>query len=275
MLGAMKICHYCWTEFPTADLETHQAAAHPGMTRRWRMEGKTRALTIIDADGNETELSGNDVSSQYRRIRAYRKTGAPSPARAPSVAPDDDAGGAVDSPASSIRDNDPTSRLGSVHRIRQMSPPTSLVSRGVVEAAFTREFLASNIQECSRILSEWDGACIQGTFSATEAAQIATLLYDPTVSVIIDRFGGKVDRFKMMLAAAIILGGRGRYHVRAIGAKAKERTDAARARKATPIETPEREAMTAPVETATIEPADSDYWSDQFHRQNPNARHAN
>jgi hypothetical protein len=273
-----KICHYCWTEVPAADYERHQSADHPGMSKRWGLDGKSRILTIIDPAGKETVLSANEVTSQYRRLRSYRKGGAPVPARVPRAVPPAEPGDAVDSPepAPLMRDNAP------IHRIRQMAPPAAVVTRGAVEAAFTREFLAGLLVTASRILSDADGAGPDGVFSQIEAAQIASLLYDPSVSFIIDRFGGNVDKFKMYAAGAIILGGRGRVHARAILLTARTRAEANRARNAKPVETPEREAMISSDAAASAEgnghspetPADGDYWSEMYARQNPGARRA-
>jgi hypothetical protein len=257
----MSICHFCWSQIATAELPAHQAAEHPGWSKRWGLEGKSRTLTLIDADGAEHPLTANEVTANYRRLRSYKK-GARPVAVPVSDAPAVEPGEAVDSPVPTVRDNAP-----GLHRIRQMAPPASLVSRGVVEAAFTREFLASTLQEGSRILSEWDGAGAPGTFSAAEAAQIANLVYDPTVSLIIDRFGGRVDRFKMMLAGAIILGGRGRYHVAAIGKRTRDRVEARRAAEARPVETPEREAMHSENGRTEAAVSETDWWAELRARQ--------
>jgi hypothetical protein len=128
-------------------------------------------------------------------------------------------------------------------RIFQMRPPADVVTRGAVEAAFTREFLAETLRYGSRVASDWDGAGEAGVFSAAESVQIASLLYDPTIGLIINQFGGRVDRFKMFLAGVIILAGRGRVHLAAINARTRARAQARAANAAAPAETPERAAM--------------------------------
>jgi hypothetical protein len=241
----MTTCHFCWTEFPLSEIEAHQATAHPGMTKRWGTDAaKGRTLTLIAADGAETLLDSAKVSAGYRTIRAKRKGAAGR--LGPAVVSDADGAGAVDPVPPAIRDNRP------LHRISQMAPPRDAVTRGAVEAAFSREFLAGMIVRGSAVLSEWDGAGLAGTFSAAEGAELAALLYDPTVSVIISRFGGNVDRFKLFLAGLIIAAGRGRVHAAAIARRSRERADAARAEAAT--ETPERIAMHAAMPAAETAP---------------------
>jgi hypothetical protein len=258
MLSAMSICHFCWTQFPTPEaLTEHIAARHEGYRKRWQLVGKSRHLTITAPDGTVTVMRANDLRKQYDRLKLERSRALPAsrPADAePDVEPDAEPGPAVDGLGSSVRDN----RLP-LHRIAQMAPPRELVTRGAVEAAFTREFLAEMLREGSRVLAEWDGAGAPGVFSATESVQIASLIYDPTISLIIDRFGGKVDRFKMMLAGVIILAGKGRVHIAAISSKAKAETAARKARDVTPTETPEREAMHEAA-TPALPPLGSDAW---------------
>ena len=100
------------------------------------------------------------------------------------------------------------------------SPAVSAqVSRETIRLALDQPTLAGMIRNLSIVASDWDGAGAAGHLSAIEAGQLAMLLHDPTVVAIERFFGGNVDRFKLALAAGILLLGKGRVHIRAIIAR--------------------------------------------------------
>jgi hypothetical protein len=101
--------------------------------------------------------------------------------------------------------------------------PSASPSREALRTALTVEVLADILRHASVAISELDGAGTAGEFSRTEAAQIAWLVYEPTLGVIERYFGGNVDRFKLFLAVTIIVLAKGRIHARAIGRKLAER----------------------------------------------------
>jgi hypothetical protein len=96
------------------------------------------------------------------------------------------------------------------------APP---VDTDAIRQAFTVDMLADLLKGLSATISDWDGAGALGTFSPMEAKQIAYLVYDPIVNTIATKFGGNVGRFKMTVAIAIIVLGKGRIHFNAIRAK--------------------------------------------------------
>lgn len=75
----------------------------------------------------------------------------------------------------------------------------------------------------SRAISDLDGAGEAGVLSPIQATQVASLLYDSTVDLVISRFGGDVTRFKAGLAITIILISKGKIHAQAVGARIAER----------------------------------------------------
>lgn len=83
--------------------------------------------------------------------------------------------------------------------------------------------LADMLQALSRSISEMDGAGEAGVLSPIQSVQVASLLYDATVDLVVDRFGGDVTRFKAGLAVLIVLIAKGRVHAVAISARISER----------------------------------------------------
>jgi hypothetical protein len=91
--------------------------------------------------------------------------------------------------------------------------------RDAIRDSLDVTMLADIIRDFSVNLSEADGAGEAGKFSASQSMMIAKLMYDSTIDVIVDRFGGNVGRFKMGLAVLVILLTKGTVHARAIGTK--------------------------------------------------------
>ena len=255
------VCPFCWTDVP--DLPAHTADAHPGYSRRW---GDNYRLFVTAPGEAEREVPRSEINAGYRKLHRWRSDTAKSkPAARPAVPlpAASEAGPTIDGPAPAVADN------ARPMRIFQMRPPADVVTRGAVEAAFTREFLAETLRYGSRVVSDWDGAGEAGVFSAAESVQIASLLYDPTIGLIIDQFGGRVDHFKMFLAGVIILAGKGRVHLAAINARTRARAQT-RKLAAAPAETPERtsihEGNGHDAEANLAE--DADYWAVMRERQN-------
>jgi hypothetical protein len=96
-------------------------------------------------------------------------------------------------------------------------------TREAVAEAFTAEVLADMLVSLSRAVSELDGAGEAGVLSKVQAAQVAVLLHDAAVDLIIDRFRGDVTRFKASLAVVLILLAKGTVHARAIRDRIAER----------------------------------------------------
>lgn len=119
-------------------------------------------------------------------------------------------------------------------------------TREAVAQALTAEVLADLIVSLSRALSEIDGAGEAGTLSRVQAAQIAVLLHDATVDLVIDRFKGDVTRFKAAMAILLIVLAKGAVHARAIRDRITERT--ARRQAAATLD-----AMTAPQDDAPVQ----------------------
>lgn len=89
-------------------------------------------------------------------------------------------------------------------------------TREAVAEAFTAEVLADMLVSLSRAVSELDGAGEAGVLSKVQAAQVAVLLHDAAIDLIIDRFRGDVTRFKASLAVVLVLLSKGTVHARAI-----------------------------------------------------------
>lgn len=257
-----SLCPICLVEFPTPkDRGAHLTAEH-GATIAW----SGRTATVTDRDGKVTTLDMRDFRTLRERARSSGAGGStppptgsagqgepPSGTDAPPAAGDASGStGSTEPPAAP-----PGPRVG-----RQvMRPPSDPIARGVsrgsVEEAFTVAMLADMIRQGSRVLSDWDGAGERGTFSAIESTQLATLLYDQTVDVIVRRFGGNVGRFKAGIAVIIIVAGKGRVHAAAYAER--QRRIAAGLPPVEPAKT-EPAVMPAPatIPVATVAPAAPD-----------------
>lgn len=95
--------------------------------------------------------------------------------------------------------------------------------RDTVTGALTLEMLGELVRTMSEAISELDGAGSAGVLSPIQARQVAMLIYDSTVDVIVSRFAGNVSRFKLGMAVALIVVAKGRVHAQAIGRTMRER----------------------------------------------------
>ena len=143
--------------------------------------------------------------------------------------------------------------------------PEPIVSRETIRLALDQPTLAAMIRNLSIVISDWDGAGVQGNLSAIEAGQLAMLLHEPAITAVQRYFGGNVDRFRLALAAGILLLGKGRVHIRAIAARRRGAEanagaeDMAAAYAAT--------VPAAAVEVPIAEPADPDPLAELARRQ--------
>jgi hypothetical protein len=83
--------------------------------------------------------------------------------------------------------------------------------------------VADFVRFCSQAISAADGAGDAGWLSPIQATQIAALIYDSTVDLVVTRFNGNVTRFKAVLAIVIIAMSKGPVHAAAIRARIAER----------------------------------------------------
>lgn len=218
-----RLCYVCGRTFPDlAARLAHLAADHPGYRIAW----KGRDPLVVDPEGGERLVTKAEAA---RMRRAGKATATPKPptvrtrkaartieSLAPAATiPDDDAPAPDDGPMTPAGRrpfvSQPTVRITPEYRRENM--------RDTVAEAFTLDMLATILRDLSIVVSEADGAGEEGHLSKIQAVQLANLLYDVTVDVIVSRFAGNVGRFKMALAAVLILASKGRIHARAIGAK--------------------------------------------------------
>lgn len=136
----------------------------------------------------------------------------PSDAPAPEVDPQPARGPSLDQPTIRVT---PEQRQASV--------------ADVVRDALPISTLADLVHAVSVAVSEADGAGEAGHLSKIQSVQVASLLHEPTVQFVIDRFGGDVNRFKAGLAVLLILIGKGGVHYRAVRARLGERRERLRA----------------------------------------------
>jgi hypothetical protein len=237
----MNLCYICGQPFPGRDARAaHIADVHPGFRVAWvKGEGDgTRAgrgfgaLTITDPAGVARVVTGPEMQ-KLKRAAIARESGKPArgpgrPRRIEDLGPpadgstDGQAGPKVDPPAS-----------GPGPRVSQppVHPTIGAVQgsvRDAVRDAFDVTVLADIIRDFSVTLSEADGAGEPGHLSKAQAMMLSKLMYDSTVDAIVDRFGGNVGRFKMALAALVILLSKGSVHARAIAEKVNARGFTAR-----------------------------------------------
>ena len=92
-----------------------------------------------------------------------------------------------------------------------------------VRDALPLPLLADLIRTLSIAVSEADGAGEAGYLSPIQSTQVAVLLYDSTVDLVVTRFRGDVTRFKAGLAVVVILASKGGVHARAIRERVRER----------------------------------------------------
>lgn len=235
-MARLRLCHICGATFPTlAERNAHRATAHPGTRSEWR----GRELWIIEADGSERRLNATGLRKLRRGEPAEPAADEPEPDE-PGAAPADDAGIPSNEPPREPEPDSPT-----VHqrppRPRVMQQAEPRITRATLSDAFTVETLADLLRQLSQVVSEADGAGEAGWLSRTEAATLASLMYDSTLDLVIRRFAGDVGRFKVAVAILILLVGKGRVHAIAIGRKVREARAARAAELPAPAETPEAE----------------------------------
>ena len=174
------------------------AADHAGTTLTWA----GRVATITAPDGATRTLTMRD----FRTLRG--SAGGPAPVtEGEHPTPEPDAG-----PPAEPR----TPKVGHPSERPASDPVNRSISTQSVRDALSEQMLAKLIRDLSRAISEWDGAGERGVFSAIESAEIAGLLYDQTIDLVVRRFAGDVNRFKAAIAMLIILAGKGRIHAAAI-----------------------------------------------------------
>jgi hypothetical protein len=114
--------------------------------------------------------------------------------------------------------------------------------RDAIRDALPMATLADLLHAVSVAVSEADGAGEAGYLSPIQCTQVAFLLYDSTIDLVVSRFDGNVGRFKAAMAVTLILVSKGTIHARAIGIKLDARRRAAPQRVPLPApETPEPE----------------------------------
>jgi hypothetical protein len=169
-------------------------------------------------------------------------TGAPVPAEA---APAADGAEEAPDPAPRPAPSRPVINAPSI----TISPESRALSVSeAVRDALPLPLLADLIRTLSVAVSEADGAGEAGYLSTIQSTQVAVLLYDSTVDLVVTRFKGDVSRFKAGLAVVVILASKGSVHGRAIRDKARNRM-AERAAEAVIEATTEDDALT-PLERA-------------------------
>lgn len=131
------------------------------------------------------------------------------------------------------------------------------VSRERLRVELDQPLLAEIIRNLSVVLSDWDGAGEAGQFSRIEAGQLAMLLHEPTLDLVDRYFGGNVNRFRLGIAAVIILLGKGRVHAKAIRARAAERRAAGEAVDVEILAAQSAAAQPTPMEVTGLAPVSS------------------
>lgn len=205
----LKLCYICGQTFPTPeDRRAHMTAEHPGMRLAWR----GRNPILIDAQGSERVVT----KAERDKLRKPAPVGSTTPAEGP---PD---GGGVPGTPPVVEPS--RARPFVVQPAPRITPGVRAeIDRASVADAFTSRMLADVIRQLSVAISEMDGAGPAGELTQIQSAQIASLLYDSTIDLIVARFGGSVGRFKLALAVLIILAAKGRVHAEAIAARIRER----------------------------------------------------
>jgi len=238
MATTSRLCLICGQVFGSdAERTAHIAAEHPGERIAWH----DKRPWHVTADGIETRIGA--AALKRMRATARKVTGPvvhrsrlgvttrpaavdPTPAASPAPAmvetPTDD----PDAPPYFAQDVPPMfaaggSSVGPVPTIDgspAIIPPVTPapITREAIKLALDQPMLAEMIRNLSVVISDWDGAGEAGQFSRIEAGQLAMLLHDPTIDAVQRFFGGNVNRFRLALAAGIILLGKGRIHARAI-----------------------------------------------------------
>lgn len=130
-----------------------------------------------------------------------------------------------DAPRSAFRPSRPVVSSPTIHITPELRAQS--VSDAIRDA-LPLTVMADLIHTISVAVSEADGAGEPGHLSPIQCVQVATLLYDATIDLVVSRFGGNVTRFKASMAVLIILVAKGRVHGAAIRDRLRERAAAAR-----------------------------------------------
>ncbi len=249
-----RLCYVCGRTF--SDLAArlaHLGTEHAGYRIAW--EG--RDPVVVDPEGSR-RIVGKAEQARMRRAgkaapATTRKPRTPRTIESLVATPDGDA------PAEPA-DDAPTGRRPSVVQptVRLTPEYRAESMRETVAEAFSVDMLATILRDMSIALSEADGAGEEGHLSRIQAVQLANLLYDVTVDMIVSRFRGNVGRFKMALAAILILASKGRVHARAISAKVQHRMAERDATAQVAAAIAAAEPYTIPVDPRTAAPDPSD-----------------
>ena len=274
MANSSRLCLICGQVLGSdAERRDHLSAEHPGQKVAWR----NKLPYVVGPDGTETRIGpaalkrmrGNARRVTGGRAAARGRTVVHRPAPTPSPAapvmveqplPDD-----PEAPAYFVQAQPfhITAAAGIVPPAGE-SPtapapdPAAIaaVSRESIKLALGVPTLAGMIRNLSIVVSDWDGAGERGYLSQIESSQIAMLVQDPAIAAVQRYFGGDVGRFKLALAAGILLLGKGRIHAQAIIAKRRAAELAAQAPEpeASYAATQPAEPVAAPAPEASGEP---------------------
>jgi hypothetical protein len=194
------------------------SADHAG----YRIEWVGRDPVVVDPEGSKRPIGKAEQARMRRaRIRAEAIVTAPKVGRVRRTI--ESITGEAPEPIPTAEPT-PGGRPSVVQPSIRVTPEYRRESmRETVAEAFTLDMLATILRDLSIGISEADGAGEEGYLSRIQAVQLANLLYDVTVDVIVRRFEGNVGRFKMALAAILILVTKGRVHARAIAGKVERR----------------------------------------------------
>lgn len=143
----------------------------------------------------------------------------------PSVEPEPDSGGRSPAPGApeSLDPNRPSRPTVNAPTIRISPEHTAAGVREAIRDAMPLAMLADLVRTLSIAISEADGAGPAGYLSEIQSTQVASLLYDATVDLVVDRFHGDVTRFKAGMAVVIIVVAKGKVHATAVRDRIRER----------------------------------------------------
>lgn len=194
-----------------------------------RVCGQTGIATFGDlgkhlAEHRRAERAGIDPTPKGPRVRKHRPIedvfGA-GPALAAGEGPGEPSPVSGDGPAGPAPS--PSRPTVAAPSIRISPEQRQLSVNDAIRDALPVATLADILVALSRSISDMDGAGEAGVLSPIQATQIAVLLYDSTIDLVVTRFNGDVTRFKAGLAVVLVLLSKGTIHARAIRAKVAER----------------------------------------------------
>jgi len=230
-------CSLCGETVETIGaLSQHRASVHP-MRGVSDPPQSPRAITSRGSAGAAPAYVSRETPRGPRRIEDV--TGAPRPDAALPPAAEDSGGGAPASPEPTGGRLRPSRPQLAQPVIRLSSEMRTEGVRDAIRDALPMATLADLLHAVSVAVSEADGAGEAGYLSPIQCTQVAFLLYDSTIDLVVSRFDGNVGRFKAAMAVTLILVSKGSIHARAIGVKLDARRRAAPAR--VPLPAPETE----------------------------------